>query len=376
MKTLILTLEYPPQVGGISSFTFNLAAHLPAEETVVWAPEIAGGKEFDSNNGWRIYRGKPYFLLIWPHWLRLLWQMARIVKKEKIERVFVHHVLPVGYAAYIMKKIKKIPYTVFFHGTDLELGAKFKKNKLAKVCRFADEIIVNSRFMKDKLLERLPALASKEIKIVYPCPSDDFFREISSEEIKKIKSRLALDGKKTIIAVGRMTDGKGFAQLIAILPKILQKIPSAVCVLVGDGPKYNQLVAMVQKNNLHNAVRFLGRVKYENLPEYYRSADLFVLLSHKDKNSEEGWGTVFLEAAASGLPVVAGRVGGVEEAVENMITGMVVDAANEEVVIKAITDLLSDPETARIMGTAGRERVLREFTWDKQIKAIATGGVK
>jgi len=372
MKRLFITLEYPPQIGGIASFVYNLVAHLPKDQLVVWAPTFKGDIEFDAQNNWKVYRGQPYFLLFWPQWLRLLWQIVKIIKKEKIEELDVHHALPVGYIAYVIKKFKKIPYTIFFHGTDLELALKNKKKKLYSVCLLADKIVLNSEFLKNKLLTAFPNLEKNKIKIINPCPGDIFFQDVPLEVTNKLKSMLGLDGKKVIISVGRMNDGKGFPQLIRIMPEILKKIPNTVCVLVGDGPKSAIIMDAVQKNNLQNVVRFLGNISYGELPKYYRLADLFVLLTHKDDKAgaEEGWGTSFLEAAAVGLPVIAGRVGGSEEAVGDGISGLVIDTADDEKVAKTITDLLSDRETSKVMGEVGQERVLREFTWDKQISNL------
>ena len=122
--------------------------------------------------------------------------------------------------------------------------------------------------------------------------------------------------------MARLVEGKGYPHLIRLLPEILNKIPNIVWLVIGDGPKKKAIMDLVQKYSLQNIVRYLGEVPYQNLPLYYQSADLFVLLTHKDEQSEEGWGTVFLEAGASGLPVVAGRVGGVEEVVANLQTGL------------------------------------------------------
>ena len=127
---------------------------------------------------------------------------------------------------------------------------------------------------------------------------------------------------------------------------------------------------LVQKYSLQNIVRYLGEVPYQNLPLYYQSADLFVLLTHKDEQSEEGWGTVFLEAGASGLPVVAGRVGGVEEVVANLQTGLLVDIYQDAGVISAVVELLHNEEYAKKMGAAGRERAQKEFNWDNQIRKL------
>ncbi len=370
MKTLIITLEYPPQIGGIATYVYNLASHLPAGETVVWAPQMAGDKEWDAQNGWKTYRGAPYYSFFWPRWLKLYWQIKRIARAEGIQRIYAHHALPVGYVAGMIKRKFKIPFTVFFHGTDLEVGLKNKKKKLTTVCRMADRIAVNSKFLAQKLLDNIAGADQEKVVIINPSPADFFFIPKPAEELKHLKAELALEGKKVLLTVARLEDGKGYPHLLHVLPDILKKVPNTVLVIIGDGPKKKLILEQIQKNNLQNCVRFLGNIPYNELPKYYQVADVFVLLTHKDEEREEGWGTVFLEAGASGLPVVAGRAGGVGEVVENLQTGVVVDVLQTQAVFSAITELLLRPDFARQMGSTGLQRARNEFTWDKQLTKL------
>lgn len=369
MKILIITLEYPPKIGGIATYTFNFTSHLPPDEVVVYAPKQPADKEFDARNDWKTYRHNPYFNFIWPRWLRMFWQVKKIIKKEKIEKIYVHHVLPSGYVAYLCKKFFKIPYTIFFHGTDLEIGLKKKARKIKMVCEQAEKIVVSGEFLKNKLATRFESLVEK-IVILHPCPSDFFSQKVNEEELENLRVKLALKGKKVLISVGRMADGKGFPHMVRLLPKILEKVPNLVWLVVGDGPKREELIKNIQKNYLQNVARFIGFVPLAELPKYYQLADAFVLLTHKDDESEEGWGTAFLEAAASGLPVVAGRVGAVEEVVENLVTGVIVDVYQDQGVVSAVTELLRNTDYAKQMGEAGRQRVIQEFNWEKQINKL------
>src|SRR3989338_96782 len=362
MKTLIITLEYPPQIGGIASYVANFTAHIPPEEVVVYAPVMKGDKEFDAQNNWKVYRRDTYWLFIWPRGLGMFFQVRRIVKKEKIERIHIHNVLPVGYIGYLLRKLSKVPYTIFLHGTDFQLAiqdrSKFKKFR--RVVRTAELVVVNSTFLKKKLLERVEDLAN--VRVNYPCPADFFLTtSITEEEKQHLLSQLALEGKKVILTVARMVEGKGYPHIIRLLPNILKEIPNLVWIIIGDGPKKQMVIDQLQKQGLQNVVRFLGLVPLAELPKYYQIADTFVLLTHPDETAEEGWGTVFLEAAASGVPVVAGRVGGVEEAVEHMGRGIVVDVQQGKAVVETIVQLLKNPEYAREMGRKGRERVEKEF---------------
>ena len=366
-KTLIISLEYPPQVGGIASYVSNFAQHMPAGEAVVYAPRMAGDKVWDSSATVKTYRHNPYWVL-WPRWLRMYFQVKKIVKTEKIQEIHVHHVLPVGYVAYILKRTLKIPFIIFLHGTDLEMATRGagKTKKFARLCREATRVVVNSEFMKHKLDGKVEGLVN--VVVVHPSPGDIFLNEPDQTLLTELKSKLALNGKKVMITVARFAEGKGYPHLIRLLPQILQTVPNLVWLVIGDGPKKLELVNMVQKHSLQNVVRFLGQMDYKELPLYYHLADLYVLLTHKDESAEEGWGTSFLEAAACGLPVVAGRVGGVEEAVEHLVTGLLVDTYQDMSVVAAVTDLLRESDYAKKMGAAGRDRVMSEFTWDKQMK--------
>jgi phosphatidyl-myo-inositol dimannoside synthase len=368
MKILIITLEYPPVIGGIASYVYNMAKHLPAGEVVLWAPKHAGDAQFDGQNSWKTYRGRPYFNFFWPRWLRWYFQVKKIVKKEKIEHLYIQHALPGGYIGYMLKKSIGLPYTVFFHGSDMEIGLKKKFKKLSAVCRSAEKIIVNSVFLKNKLSARLDTL--NNIQVIYPAAGDHFFETVDAGKVSALRSQLALQGKRVLVSVGRFVEGKGFPHLIRMMPRIIEQVPNATLLLIGDGAKKQVILDAIQKNGLQNSVRYLGYINNEDLPYYYALGDAFILLTHRDEKTEEGWGTVYVEAAACGLPVIAGNVGGVEEAVENMKTGFLVDSYQENQVVNTTAELLKNAEFAKSMGEAGRKRAKECFDWEKQIKLL------
>jgi phosphatidylinositol alpha-1,6-mannosyltransferase len=171
--------------------------------------------------------------------------------------------------------------------------------------------------------------------------------------------------------VARLIPGKGVATLVGLMPRIVAKVPNAVLVLVGTGPELPTILGEIQMNYLQNSVRLLGGVSPEFLPRLYQTADAFVLLTQTINGHEEAWGTVFLEAGVSGLPVVAGRSGGVSEAVHEGVTGDLVEVNNPEQVVQSIVCMLTNPEKAREMGAASRARVLAEFTWEKQLTKLS-----
>jgi len=272
-----------------------------------------------------------------------------------------------------MKKLKKIPYLVFSHGTDVEMGARsaWKRRMLTKVTSEAEQIIFNSESLKHRLLKILPELENKVV-VLYPCPEKMFYEPPAEETIHKLRAQYALEGKKVMVTIARMIDGKGYPHLLRIFSKLTEVVPNLVWVVIGDGPKKNWFIEEMQKQNLQNAIRFIGEMPHQELKNYYHLADIFVLLTHPDEGREEGLGLVFLEAAACGTPVVAGKSGGVEEAVVHTQTGLVVDIfKGDEFVINSILELLKNADYAKQLGQNAQSRMQANFQWKHQLKVIS-----
>lgn len=372
-KTLIITLEYPPQVGGIATYVHDLADALDPKQTIVLAPWHAESAAWDSQRKYRVVRRKLLFpFFIWPRWIKLCWIVSRLVKKEGIELIMIHHVLPVGYAGVLMRMLKKVPFLIFSHGTDLIAGTHtaWKRAMVARVAQRAEQIIFNSESLKRRFLRVLPQF-EKSSMVLYPCPEATFLTPPKEEELTQLREQYALEGKQVMLSVSRLDEGKGFPHLIRIMPDILQYAPNLVWVIVGDGPKWRATLEMIYKNELQNVIRYVGMVPHEMLKPYYYLADLFVLLTHPDDGKEEGLGLVFLEAAAAGLPVVAGKSGGVEEAVIHGQTGLVFDVHQQlPDITKALIELLGNKEHAKQLGKAAQDRIQKDFQWQRQIELL------
>jgi len=241
---------------------------------------------------------------------------------------------------------------------------------LGFVCRNSERVIFNSDNLKNRLLAILPDLDSLA-SVIYPCPENMFYQKPADEIIMKLKSQYALEGKKVILSVGRLTEGKGFTHFIRILPKILEKEPHLVWLVVGDGSKKTYLWQEIQKHNLQNVVRFVGVIPHEELNKFYYLADLVVLLTHPDEGREAGLGLVFLEAAAAGLPVIAGKSGGVEEAVIHAETGILVDIyKGDKAVVDSIVQMLHNKDFATRLAENAYSRVKSNFKWENQLKVL------
>lgn len=378
-KTLIITLEFPPQVGGVATYVHDMANAMDPEKVIVFASggtdEFSSAKqkaEWDAKQKYKIIRKKMFFpKFLWPRWIPLLFQVMSIVRKEKVKVIFVQHVLPVGYAGIVMKKLFNVPFLLFSHGTDLIAGTNtaWKKRMVTYVSNTAEQIIFNSNSLQDRFLRVLPQFEEKSF-VLYPCPEPSFLEAPSREKIDRLRRQYALEGKQTLLTVSRLDEGKGFLHLIRYMPKILESVPNLVWFIVGGGFKRDMIISAIRKYNLQNIVRFVGEIPHEELPQYFYTSDVFVLLTHPDEGREEGLGLVFLEASAAGLPIVAGRSGGVPEAVLDQETGLIVEATNKDQVVSAVLKLLQEKAYARQLGMAAKSRMIRDFNWPKQIKLL------
>jgi phosphatidylinositol alpha-1,6-mannosyltransferase len=131
------------------------------------------------------------------------------------------------------------------------------------------------------------------------------------------------------------------------------------------------LIEQIQKNNLQNVVRFLGQVPHAEIKKFFYVSDLFALLTHPDEGRVEGLGLVFLEAAATGLPSIAGKSGGVEEAVQDGVTGVIVDIyKGDKLLVETISDLLNDSERLKSLGKEAKLRIQYNFKWEAQLAKL------
>lgn len=179
------------------------------------------------------------------------------------------------------------------------------------------------------------------------------------------KRELSLENHRVILTVTRLVRRKGVDQVIRALPKVLQAIPDAFYLVVGEGTMRLEWESLAKAVGVSHRVAFTGRVSDEQLPLYYSACDVFVLVSRLERNisSVEGFGIVYLEAGAFGKPVIAGNQGGVADAVEPGVTGIVVDSEVPESIANALCKVLENPELAREMGERGKERAWVPTDW-------------
>lgn len=240
-----------------------------------------------------------------------------------------------------------------------ETVANLFMRQLSKVeehaTRLADLVVTVSNYSKKRIVDLYGADETK-IRVVPNGVDPEKFKPFDSEQFKR---SIGLQDKNVVLFVGRLIPRKGLTYLVEAARKVTEEMPNTIFVIVGNGPLRHQIISTLEKLHLAGNFRFFGDVSDEMLPNFYGLADVFVLPS-----IQEGQGIALLEAQASTKPVVAFNVSGVTEAVLDEKSGFLVDRANSEMLGEAIMKLLADKTLREHMGSAGRDFVRRNFTWD------------
>lgn len=344
-SALLLTLEFPPQVGGVASYLsgFVQALRGAGRAVTVLAPPLGRG--------------------LFP-WRRLILPAWHAVRKEKPSVLIISHALPVGYIALLMRTFARLPYVVIVHGLDVLLPQRnpWKRFWLKMVLMGARGIIANSEFTKKEVVRF--RLAEKTVMVVYPCVNEKLVT-IGADAVFAAPS-----GKKILLTIGRLVARKGHDTVIRALPAIAAQVPEILYIVGGDGPERERLTRLARELGIAERVLFLGAVPEINIPALYAAADIFVMPTRQIGADVEGFGLVFLEANAFGKPVVGGRSGGVPEAIVDGETGLLVPPDDPQALAEAVIRIFKNPDLMARLGERGRERVREEFRWEVQIEKV------
>ncbi|MEK7481216.1 MAG: glycosyltransferase family 4 protein [Patescibacteria group bacterium] len=373
MRHLLLTVEYPPTKGGIATYITNEVHEFRKAGEEVWVAAEPLGEddvETEENKKDQQLRRVPFFFrYIFPRWMRLAWYLYRDLKPKSYDDIIVHHVLPMGQVAWVIKKLRKIPYVVHIHGLDVSL-AKQKRVKrwwVRKILDGAQLVVANSDFAR-KQLEGFPV---RRVIVAYPCPNANLIGvTVHEDTLYNMRNRYVLGNRKVLLSVARLVKRKGLQTVIEALPEILKADPGIVWCVIGLGDYAEELGKLINKYDLHYATRFLGKVKDDDLAAWFAMCDVFVMPSIQIGADVEGWGIVYLEAALFAKPVIAGKSGGCPEAVLDDKTGLLVDGEKPEEVRDAVLKLMKDEALRKRLGEAAKARVEKEFTWGAQMKRI------
>lgn len=363
-NVLLVTGNFPPGIGGMQSYYHNLC-HKSKHNITVLAPHYDGDQEFDAKQSYEVIRGS-FFKdeKVQPSgWPRLFRMAKQAVYDRQIDITIYGYVL-IGLIGWLLSVFAGKKYMVSTHGKDvLELKKIPVLKTLTKmILKRADGILTNSEYTR-KLVEDYGISRSK-IHIVHPGVEEHFqVRDKSLEIVEKFH----LQNRFVLMTLSRLVRRKGHDMVIQAMPHILQKIPHAVYLIVGDGPEKERLEQLAIKYGVEEAVIFAGRANDgDEIHRFYNTCDLFIMTSRhlKAKGDVEGFGIVYLEAASCGKPVVAGNSGGVSEAVLHNETGLLVDPHSVEEIAEAVIRLYEDDDLRNNMVQAGLERAKNKFRYE------------
>ncbi|MBO7746306.1 glycosyltransferase family 4 protein [Paenibacillus sp. MWE-103] len=359
-KIVLVTGVFPPGIGGMQNYYYNLALHSKHDMTVV-APEYPESDAFDNGLPFRISRGA--FMrnesVDVTSWGRLLRQVRRTMKSEEPDVTIYGYVL-IGFIGLLLRTLGGRRYVISTHGMDMLMFRRFVGlNAVVKlILRKADGVLTNSLFTK-KLVEDY-GVDPRRIGLVNPGVERVYEKQEPDAELIR---RHGLEGKHVILSVGRLVTRKGHDRVIESMPAILREIPNAVYVIVGDGPDRERLGQLARAKGVADAVIFVGSVSgSEQVNDYYNLSHQFIMVSRElERGDAEGFGIVYLEAASAGVPVIAGRSGGASEAVLDGETGLLVDPASVADIAAGVVRLARDTALRERLVRAGYKRAKTEF---------------
>jgi phosphatidylinositol alpha-1,6-mannosyltransferase len=363
VTSLLVTNDFPPKVGGIQSYLHELWRRLPPEQTTVLTASHPAARDWDAAQPFRIERARPRVLLP----TRAIAAHADALALEVGARVvFLDPMLPLG---LIGPRLSAAPYAVIAHGAEITVPGAIPGARAlaARVLRGAGGLVAAGTYPA--------AVAARVANQPLPCvvvpPGVDVgrFRPADAGERAATRARFGLAADRPLVlGVSRLVPRKGFDALLRALPGIDRDVQVAIA---GAGRDRRRLEHLARRHG-GGRVRFLGRVGDADLPGLYAAADVFVMLCRDRWRGleAEGFGIVFLEAAASGVPAIAGRSGGAHEAVDDGRTGFVVESRDVEQVRDALARLLDDSALRERMGAAARARAESDFSYDALVERL------
>lgn len=366
-RLLVLTNHFPPRVGGVERFVHGLVQHLPPDRVAVVAPRWAGCREFDAAQPYPVFRWGGTYLIPVPEAVD---RVESLVRETGAEMVLFGHAVPLGWMGPWIQERCGVPYATLTHGAEALVARLPNARRLLRhVFSHAEVVFSVSRAMQDLMRRAVP----EHVPMALLPPGVDVERFHPQVDPAPARERFGLTGRPVALSVSRLVRRKGQDVVLRAWPRVLRRFPEAALVLAGEGPQRARLERMAARLGLEGSVTLTGGMDDGMLPSLYAAADLFVMPSRSRVLGLEleAFGIVYLEAAASGLPTIAGNSGGVEDAVEDGETSLVVDGRRADEVGDALLRLLEDGVTAKAMGLAGRSRVERAFAWPRIVERMA-----
>ncbi|MEU6401747.1 glycosyltransferase family 4 protein [Streptomyces sp. NPDC046985] len=376
-KTLIVTNDFPPRPGGIQAFLHNMALRLDPERVIVYASTWKRGREgaeataaFDAEQPFTVVRDRTTMLLPTPAATR---RATGLLRAHGCASVWFGAAAPLGLMAPALRAAGAERLVATTHGHEAgwaQLPAA--RGLLRRVGQSTDTLTYLGEYTRSRIAAALTPEAAGRMTRLPPGVDEKTFHPGSGGD--EVRARLGLADRPVVVCVSRLVRRKGQDTLIRAMPRILAAEPEAVLLIVGGGPYEKDLRRLAEETGVGASVRFTGPVPWAELPAHYGAGDVFAMPCRTRRGGldVEGLGIVYLEASATGLPVVAGDSGGAPDAVLDGETGWVVRGGSPEQAAERISALLGDAALRRRMGERGRRWVEEKWRWDLLAERLKT----
>ncbi|WP_067892138.1 glycosyltransferase family 4 protein [Nocardia vaccinii] len=377
-RTLLVTNDFPPRPGGIQSYVHALAMQLPPDELVVYAPRWRGDSHlrFDAEQPFQVVRHPTTLMVPTPLVLR---RAAKLLRDERCDSVWFGAAAPLAAMSPLLRRAGAERIVASTHGHEVGWSMlPVARQALRAIGDTTDAITYVSKYTRRRFAAAFGARSALEY--LPPGVDSEVFRPDPAAR-GELRARYGLGERPTILCLSRLVPRKGQDMLIMAMREIKDRVDGAVLVIAGGGPYEEKLRGLVQAMELSDQVVFTGRVPAAELAAHHTIADVFAMpcRTRGAGLDVEGLGIVYLEASATGVPVVAGNSGGAPETVREGRTGRVVDGRSTAQITEAIVEILSDRDAAAGMGAAGREWVSTQWRWDAlgaRLRVLLDGNVR
>ncbi|MDP3126563.1 MAG: glycosyltransferase family 4 protein [Thiobacillus sp.] len=367
-RVLVLTELFLPTRGGTAVWAAEVYKRLGGKAIHIVTADVPGAAVVDAIHPNSIHRLslkrvawlRPESLAMYA---RFFFKTLGLALTHRFDAVHAFRALPEGLVAWAVARLTFRPVVIYAHGEELTTwgrGGKYKA--MCFVLRHADRVIANSDHTRATLLEM--AVDPARITIIYPGVDVAVFRPGLAANDLRGKLGIHAD-EKLVFSVGRLSRRKGFDQMIRAVAQLRAEGVALHYVIAGIGEDADYLDQLIAEHQLQGAVHRVGAVGEADLPRWLNTCDLFAMPNRDINGDNEGFGMVFIEAAACGTPSLAGEAGGTGSAVLHQQTGLRVDGVSVDAVAAGLRTFLTRPEQAREWGQQALQRVQREFAWER-----------
>ena len=367
-RLLVLTELFLPTKGGTAVWAAEVYRRLGAKEIHIVTADVPGAAEVDAVHPNTIHRLnlrrvswlRPESLAMYA---RLFFKSLALALTHRFDAVHAFRALPEGLVAWAVARLTLRPLVIYAHGEELTTWGRGRRRRPMRFAlRHADRVIANSEFTRDELVK----LDVDPARIVLIYPGVDVARFRPGLSCDDLRTSIGLrPGQRLILSVGRLSRRKGFDMVVRSLPELVREGIDARYALIGIGEDRRYLAELASELGVAERVHLLGHVDAGELPRWYNACDVFAMPNREINGDTEGFGMVFIEAAACGKPAIAGQAGGTGAAVVEGLTGHRVDGSQPMGVAAALHQVLADPDSTTSLGSAALDRVRGEFDWDR-----------